>query len=61
MSGIPAMYVAFVAFGVISLLALVCNELIIEAKEAQGDDEKWWINVLIFAGIYFVLMLSRVL
>jgi hypothetical protein len=59
-SSIPAIYVGFVAFGVVALLALVCNELLIEAKEAQGEDGKWWINILIFAGVYLVLMLSRV-
>ena len=53
--------VSFVAFGVVSLLALVCNELLIEAKEAQGEKEIIWVNLLIFAGIYLVLMLSRVL
>jgi zinc transporter ZupT len=54
---VPAVYVAFVAFGVVALLALVCNELLIEANDAQGDDCKWWVNILIFAGIYLVLML----
>ena len=59
--GVPAVFVSFVAFGVVSLLALVCNELLIEAKEAQGEKEIIWVNLLIFAGIYLVLMLSRVL
>ena len=40
-SAIPAVYVAFVAFGVVALLSLVCNELLIEARNVQGDDEKW--------------------
>lgn len=57
----PAVHVAFGAFGAVTLLALVCNELLIEAKEAQGDDHKWWINILIFAGIYLVLMMSRMM
>jgi hypothetical protein len=29
---IPAVYVGFVSFGVVSLLFLVCNELVIEAR-----------------------------
>lgn len=38
---IDAVYVSFVAFGVVALLSLVCNELLIEAKAAQGNDERW--------------------
>jgi hypothetical protein len=34
---IPILYIALVAFGVVALLFLVCNELLIEAKEAQGN------------------------
>ena len=33
----PAVFVGFVAFGVVALLSLVCTELIIEAKEAMGE------------------------
>lgn len=29
---VPAVYVGFVAFGVVALLFLVCNELLIEAR-----------------------------
>jgi zinc transporter ZupT len=55
----PMLFVTFVAFGAVVLLSLVCNELLIEAKEAQGEDEKWYIAITIFAGIYAVLMLAR--
>mmetsp|Transcript_19892 Transcript_19892/g.18064 ORF Transcript_19892/g.18064 Transcript_19892/m.18064 type:complete len:497 (+) Transcript_19892:50-1540(+) len=55
---IPAVFIAFVAFGVVALLSLVCNELLIEAHEAQGDDERWYITIMVFAGVYIVLMLS---
>jgi hypothetical protein len=40
---------------------LVCNELLIEAHEAHEADEKWWITVQIFAGIYLVLMTEDLL
>lgn len=53
---VPAVYVGFVSFGVVALLFLVCNELIIEARSNQGDDGKWWVSILIFLGIYVVLM-----
>ena len=56
---IPAVFVAFVAFGVVALLSLVCNELIIEARAAQGDDELWYIGLTLFAGVYVVLMLAK--
>ena len=49
-------FVIFVSFGVVALLFLVCNELLIEAKNVQGDDEVWWITSMIFVGIYVVLI-----
>lgn len=57
----PAVFVAFVAFGIYALVALVCGELIIEAKEAHQDDEKWWISACLYFGIFLVLMLHPVL
>ena len=36
-TGEPIVFVAFASFGVVALLFLVCNELLIEAKNAQGD------------------------
>ena len=56
---IPMIFIAFVAFGVVALLFLVCNELLIEAKNAQGEEEKWWISIHIFLGIYMVLIISQ--
>ncbi len=56
---VPAVFVGFVAFGVVALLFLVCNELLIEARNAQGEEERWWISIMIFAGIYVVLMVSH--
>lgn len=26
------------------------------ARSNQGDDEKWWVSVLLFLGIYVVLV-----
>eukprot|EP01038_Epipyxis_sp_PR26KG_P007894 gene7894-10713_t len=57
--GIPALYIGFVSFGLVALLFLVCNELLIEARAAQGEDERWWISIMVFIGIYLVLMLSH--
>ena len=56
----PLAYVGFVSFGIVALLALVCNELLIEASHAEGEDGKWWISVMTFAGIYFVIFLDHV-
>ena len=56
---IPMIFIAFVALGVVALLFLVCNELLIEAKNAQGEDEKWWISICIFLGIYMVLIVNQ--
>jgi len=60
-SHIPLLFIAFVAFGVVALLFLVCNELLIEAKNAQGEEEKWWISICIFLGIYMVLIVNQLI
>lgn len=57
----PAVYIGFVAFGVIALLTLVCCELLIEARENQQDNQHWYIQGLIFAGVYVVLVLDNVI
>ena len=57
----PAAFTAFVAFGVVALLFLVTHELLIEAHDAQGGKEVWWINVVLFVGVFIVLLLNRVL
>jgi zinc transporter ZupT len=56
----PAVFVGFVAFGTVALLSLVCTELLIEAKEAQGEQQVWYAQSALYAAVYLVLMLSRV-
>ena len=57
---LPMVYIAFVAFGSVALLYLVCNELLIEAKNAQSEDgERWWISLCIFFGVYLVLIMDH--
>ena len=59
-SGIPAAFVGFVSFGVFALVSLICCELIIEAREVQDSEDKWWMQLFIFLGIYLVIMLEPV-
>jgi len=54
----PLVFVSFVAFGVVALLFLVCNELLIEAREAQGEDGKWWISIWVFVAVWLVLVMA---
>ena len=49
------------AFGTVALLFLVTHELLIEAHDAQGGVEVWWINTILYVGIFVVLLLNRVL
>lgn len=56
---VPLIYVSLVAFGCVALLALVCTELLIEAKENQGDEERWYVDLFIFLGIFIVLILAK--
>ena len=58
---IPILFIIFVSFGIIALLFLVCNELLIEAKSSQGDEEIWWITCMTFLGVYLVLLLDFLL
>ena len=55
----PMVLVAIVCFGVVVLLALVCNELLIEAAEGNRDDT-WWVSLMTFVGIYVVLVMDLV-
>ena len=52
------MYVAFVAFGIVALLFLACNELLIEAKLAQSGVQVWWVDCMVFVGVYAVIVLG---
>lgn len=58
---LPALFIAMVAFGAVALLFLVANELLIEARNAQGEDDHWYISIMVFVGVYLVLMLNHVL
>jgi zinc transporter ZupT len=58
---IDAAFIGLVAFGAVALLFLVCNELLIEAKNAQGEEERWWISAMVFLGIYVVLLMDHAL
>ena len=54
-----AVFIGFVAFAVICLVGLVCGELLIEAREAQGENEQWWVNAFVFLGVYAVLIIDK--
>lgn len=56
----PTIFVSFVAFGVVALIALAVCELVIEAH-GSNEDEIWWVRAFIFLGVYMVLMLHPVL
>jgi zinc transporter ZupT len=59
--GIPSVCVGLVGFGIIALLALVCGELLIEAREGQGEEAKWYVQIWLFAGVYLILMMDHTL
>lgn len=53
---IPALYVGLVGFGIVALLALVCGELLIEARENQEGEAKWYVQLCLFVAVYIVLL-----
>lgn len=56
---IPAVYITLVAIGAVALLSLAFNELIVEARQAQGEKERWYIGFMIFWGIWVIITFSR--
>lgn len=56
---LPALFIGMVAFGAVALLFLVTNELLIEARQAQGEEDLWYISIMVFVGIYLVLMVDH--
>ena len=57
----PPVFVGFVAFGTVALISLVVGELVVEARETMGGDDVWYVSLWIYAGVYLVLMLDRVI
>lgn len=56
----PVVFIGFISFGIVALLYLVVNELLVEAREAQGSTEYWWTAMVLFVGIYSVILLDMV-
>lgn len=54
----PVVYIGFISFGIVALLYLVVNELLVEAREAQSGKEYWWTAMVLFVGIYSVVLLD---
>lgn len=54
----PMLYIGFISFGVVALLYLVVNELLVEARESLTGNEQWWSGMVLFMGVYFVLLLD---
>lgn len=57
----PVVFIGFISFGIVALLYLVVNELLVEAREAQGGKEYWWTAMVLFVGIYSVILLDMIL
>jgi len=34
--------------------------LLIEANKAQGENQQWWISIMVFLGVYIVIILDHV-
>lgn len=58
---LPALFIGMVSFGAVALLFLVTNELLIEARSSQGEDDYWYITIMVFVGVFLVLVLDHVL
>lgn len=56
----PVVFIGFISFGIVALLYLVVNELLVEAREAQAGKEYWWTAMVLFVGIYSVVLLDMI-
>jgi zinc transporter ZupT len=56
----PAVYLAFLSFGVVVLQYLAVNELLVEAREALSGKECWWSPLVYFGGIYTVILINTI-
>lgn len=55
----PAMSLFFVAFGVVALLCLACNELLWEARSLLGGENYFSSAMFFFAGIYAIILCDQ--
>eukprot|EP00981_Chlorochromonas_danica_P007656 scaffold1833_cov185-Ochromonas_danica.AAC.4 len=54
----PIAYVTFISFGIVALLYLALNELLAEARETVKGEETWYTGLVVFGGIYVVLIMD---
>lgn len=54
----PVAYVSFISFGMVALLYLALNELLAEAREAVKGEERWYTGLVVFGGIYIVMIMD---
>eukprot|EP01038_Epipyxis_sp_PR26KG_P007931 gene7931-10764_t len=54
------LFFGLISFGIVALLYLVVNELLVSAREAQAGQEHWWSAMVLFLGVYTVLLLELV-
>lgn len=54
----PIAYVSFIAFGIVALLYLALDELLVEGREAIKGEERWYTGMVVFAGIYVVIIMD---
>ena len=54
----PTVFVGFISFGIVALLSLVVNELLVEARKTQEENERWWSGMVVFIGIYSVILMG---
>jgi zinc transporter ZupT len=56
----PVVFISFISFAIVALLFLVVNELLVEAREAQAGKEYWWSAMVLFGGIYSVILIDMI-
>lgn len=55
------LFTAFVSFGIVALLYLVCHELLLEAYDLQNQTNRWQVSIALFAGVFLVLISGSIL
>ena len=56
---VDVLFATLISFAVVILTALVLNELLVDARKNQGEEESWYISAMVFLGLFLVLIMDR--
>ena len=52
-------FISFVSFGIVALITLACNELLWEARQTMGGEDRWQGTAIIFLGVFIIIVMDK--